>query len=101
MRVENGQTTGDITITDAVTQRGQITGKATVESGGELLLYGMCGNGLTVKKGGKAIIYGTVNGNVLNDGGYLEVLGIVNGHVRTPSGETKVHVNAVIFAGGA
>lgn len=101
MRVENGQITGDVTITDAVTQKGQITGKTTVESGGELLLYGMCANGLTVKKDGRAVIYGTVNGNVLNDGGYLEILGMVNGHVRTPSGETKVHVDAVIFADGA
>lgn len=100
MRVETGEDRADVVITDAVKVMGMIAGTTTVDKGGELHLYGMCLKGVTVKPGGRALLYGTVKGNVINEGGYMEVHGKVLGYVRTFSGETKVAVDAYINEAG-
>ncbi len=101
MRVEEKNIEDDLSLDDELEMRAIIMGRTFVEAGGELRLIGMCARNVTIKEGGRMIVYGTVNGSILNQGGELEVYGMVNGQIKTIGGITNIHGGAVVAGGSA
>jgi hypothetical protein len=95
MRTTDDKIDEDMSISDAFTVHGMLSGDVTVLSRGELTLHGMCCRQLVIQPGGKAIIHGLVVGRVTNLGGRLEIYGVV-GSVAALAGETYVAPSAVV-----
>jgi hypothetical protein len=56
----------------------------------ELVLRGVCKGDIVVAPGGKAEIWGIVEGNVINQGGDIYLSGHVEGYVDRAAGHTAV-----------
>lgn len=69
MRFENGIVEHNITIADAYTLTGIVTGNITVLSGGNLELVGICSGDLIVESGARVNLIGIVEGRIINNGG--------------------------------
>lgn len=74
-------------------------GNIKVENKGTLHLYGMCTGNIEILPGGTVQLDGMCTGNVLNSGGKLILTGTVNGNVVTTLGETTIDKKAVISSG--
>jgi hypothetical protein len=68
---------------------GAIVAGATVYFGGSLYLSGISGGDIIVKKGGRLLVSGIVNGTVRNDGGIVEIEGIIE-HLVSNGGSAVV-----------
>ncbi|MDG4755248.1 hypothetical protein O7630_30345 [Micromonospora sp. WMMD718] len=90
MRTERGKIEVPLQVVDELRLQGMAVKAVTVLEGGDLRLHGMACEGLAVAAGGRAVIYGTVDGDVVNDGGYVEIHGVVNGHLREGAGAKTV-----------
>lgn len=85
MKVERNDINGDLLVEDLVAIYGTVTGTITVNAGGSLDLFGVCGADLIVETGGTAIIDGAIRGNLINRG-TVDLRGVVDGDVRTEGG---------------
>jgi len=75
---------------------GILSGSATVEAGGHLILHGILTGDLIIKENGKASIHGIVEGHIANFG-ELAIHGIAErGYVTRPGGTTSVAADAII-----
>jgi cytoskeletal protein CcmA (bactofilin family) len=95
MKTTNDKIDGSLTITEAFSIHGMVTGAITVVQGGTLHLYGMCGGDLNVDSGGTAIICGMVVGNVRNKG-TIEVQGTVAGSIYTRGAHYQQAPGAIV-----
>lgn len=93
MNVESKKIEGDFVIQENLQFSGMITGNAIVTDGVLLELHGIVGKDLIVKEGGKAVVKGTVEGNVINHGGVVDIYGNVAGNVN---GQANIDVNAIV-----
>lgn len=96
MRIEHGDLSGDILVTDELALHGQLAGNATVDAGGYLVLHGMIEQDLVLQPGGRAVLHGMVCGDVYNHGGDLHVLGAIQGTLHREAGRTSVDPSASV-----
>jgi cytoskeletal protein CcmA (bactofilin family) len=75
---------GDLEVADDLDFSGTVLGSITVNDGGSLHLMGVCRGDLHVRRGGHAVISGTVAGNLENQGS-VELWGAIQGNVTTAS----------------
>ncbi|MEE9166123.1 MAG: hypothetical protein V3U24_01460 [Candidatus Neomarinimicrobiota bacterium] len=52
---------------------------------------------LTIKKNARVHLYGTVNGDIVNEGGRLKVYGIVGGKITRKGGNTTIDSKAIVL----
>jgi hypothetical protein len=91
------KTEGDVDVSEDTEIRGVVAGAVSVRPNVSLQLFGMVGGGLTLEKGGRVELRGTVLGDIVNHGGVLEVYGMVNGDIITSeSGKTTIDKDAVV-----
>jgi len=88
----NGKHDGDLAVTGHSVLRGMVTGTTTVTVGALLECYGTCCGDLVIDEGGRAVVYGTVGGNVINRGSFT-LHGVVSGHVN---GQVELADGAII-----
>lgn len=74
------QHVGNLEISTAYEQNGQVTGTTYVRTGGRLIARGQLSGGLIIDQGGEAIVHGQVSRNVVNHG-TLTLHGQVSGRV--------------------
>lgn len=60
-----------------------------MHAGGSLHLSGISSGDIVVKRGGRLVVTGVVNGTVRNDGGVVEIEGIVD-HLSSEGGTVLV-----------
>ncbi|MEN3034840.1 MAG: polymer-forming cytoskeletal protein [Candidatus Methanosuratincola sp.] len=96
MRIENKKIEGDIKIAEELTVNGTITGSAVVSNGGKLILNGIVNQDVILERGSYVEIYGEVEGNIHNHGGELKLYGKLNGSLYKDSGVIVIYHNAVI-----
>src|SRR5687768_10789396 len=96
MHTERGTIEGDLNLTESLELLGLVTGSVTVGLGLTLRLLGTVEHGVRLERGGSAVIYGVVGGDVLNLGGELQVSGIVKGTVFAIAGATTIAPDAVV-----
>ncbi|MCK5280196.1 MAG: hypothetical protein KAK04_16695 [Cyclobacteriaceae bacterium] len=93
MKIESKKIEGDFVIQENLQFSGMITGNAIVTDGVLLDLHGTVGKDLVVKEGGKAVVKGTVEGDVINQGGAVDIYGNVAGNVN---GQANIYANAIV-----
>lgn len=76
----------------------EIVAGATVHPGGSLHLSGISNGDIVVKRGGRLLVTGVVNGAVRNDGGAVEIEGIV-GHLSSNGGAATIGGEVGGFSG--
>lgn len=85
-----------LTVADDVQLQGQAIGRVTVFPGGNLLLDGQAGDGLTIQQGGSAEVRGMVVGDIDN-AGTVTVAGTVVGAIHSaPGASTTIRRGAVV-----
>jgi hypothetical protein len=84
----NTKSKGILEVKKAITEPGIIIG-AVVYEGGILYLAGICNGNIEIKKGGKVIVSGVVNGTIVNGGGHVDIEGIAQ-NVLANSGSTII-----------
>lgn len=99
MEIEILNMLGNLKVSEPYSLFGMVTGHTEVNEGGDLYVYGSCGQGMTVHEGGRAVIYGVVLGDVTNKGGELHVYGVITGEVHNIDGDTIVDPDAVVAHG--
>jgi cytoskeletal protein CcmA (bactofilin family) len=99
VREERGKIEGNLTVSDALTVQGMVTGSITVQQGGSLELHGMCCGNLTVEPGANASTFGMVCGKVLNLGGQLAINGMVTSAMTCQAGETTLGPDSRVMGG--
>lgn len=75
-----------------------IVAGATVHAGGSLHLSGISSGDIVVKRGGRLVVTGVVNGTVRNDGGAVAIDGIVH-HLWSQGGTAVVGGQVGSFSG--
>jgi hypothetical protein len=75
-----------------------IVAGATVHSGGSLHLSGVSNGDIVVKRGGRLLVTGVVNGAVRNNGGVVEIEGIV-AHLSSDGGTATIGGQVGSFSG--
>lgn len=90
---------GDMDIAEDTELAGIVEGSVTVLPGSQLELRGMIIGELVLLRGSSAYIYGSLDGNIINQGGYVMVYGAVKGKIIEISGITKIDKSAQIDSG--
>ncbi|WP_005035491.1 hypothetical protein [Holophaga foetida] len=70
-----------------------------VADGGSLTLPGVIFGNITVEKGGKLVVRGSVHGDIINQGGDVKIFGRVTGSVIKKGGDTVVDPQASVEGG--
>lgn len=96
MKTDNQKHPGDITIDAERVELGTVFGSASVVAGGILYLHGIVTENLVISAGGKAIVRGTVGGDVTNEGGDLKISGVIEGTLRENGGKTVITGSAIV-----
>jgi hypothetical protein len=71
---------------------------ATVHPGGSLHLSGISNGDIVVKRGGRLLVTGVVNGAIRNNGGFVEIEGIVD-HLSSDGGTATIGGQVGSFSG--
>lgn len=96
MRALHGRLDGPCRIEEDLAVYGMVTGNAQVVGGSRLILHGTVAGDLIIERGASASIHGTVTGWVRNMGGKAEIFGVVNGCATMPGGATTIAPGALV-----
>lgn len=96
MRAVHGRLDGPCRIEEDLAVYGMVTGSAEVVGGSRLILHGTVAGDLIIDTGASASIHGTVTGWVRNMGGKAEIFGVVNGAETLPGGVTTIRPGALV-----
>lgn len=87
-----GQHIGDFVVTDKAIIQNEVTGTTKAKRGAKLVSFGKLSGGLIVEAGAKAVVFGHVGRNIVNEGSL-----VLNGRVAG----TIVGKGAVVMGLGA
>ena len=71
-------------------------GAISVSSAASFVLRGVCERDVVVEPGGRADIWGIVQGNLINRGGQVRVFGMIEGALQRLGGDTYVHAGSLV-----
>jgi hypothetical protein len=78
MKTENGMISSNLEVSEDYKFLGLINGSVTVHEEKLFELHGMITNDLSIERNARAIIFGSVNGNIYNNGGTIQLVGTTN-----------------------
>ena len=95
------RTDGDLTVDQAVTVKGSVTGDARVVQGGVLAMNARTDGNVIVEEGGSATLRGRTDGDVINRGGEVRIYAAVCGCVRSEGGSLFIAPGIITRGAGS
>jgi hypothetical protein len=99
MQVISGQIEAPLLVSSALEVRGTVAGSVTVQSGADFVLRGVCRGNVRIAYGGRAQLWGVVEGDVVNEGGTVSIWGIVEGVVHGTRATSHVSSDSLVRGG--